>query len=212
MLRLLVILSTFPIGECSLAFVPVKQNNVTVTDFLSRLRFDRFRATACTARVTSQHGRTCARDVAKRCGLTMYGPFCHARCLFALARFGTCIIFAFFGLDALGFRVLGLCLHISARYPSMVASCLALWPSLYCDALLCITTNVSCHYVINRLYHSTLRAVPRCYLIGFVMIVGAKCVCLSYLTAAVPRFSTTNLCFSPELRFSSGVLLPLRSA
>jgi hypothetical protein len=104
----------------------------------------------------------CARRC-KRGGLTTYGPFRHARCPFALARPGSCIIVAFFGLDALGFRVLGLRMHISARCPSMIASCPSLCPSLYCDALLCITTNVSCHYVIHRLYPSTLLrvTVPR---------------------------------------------------
>ena len=86
----------------------------------------------------------------------MYGPFCHARCPFALACSGTCIIVAVFGLDALSFRGLGLCLYNSARCPSMIASCPALWPSLYCDALFCITTTVSCHYVIDRLYPSVI--------------------------------------------------------
>ena len=73
----------------------------------------------------------------------------NAPCPFALARPRTCIIVVFFGLDALAFRVPRLSLHISARHPSMTASCPAPWSSLYCDALLCITTKVSCHTVIN---------------------------------------------------------------
>jgi hypothetical protein len=119
-------------------------------------------------------------DGAKRGGLTTYGLYCHAPCPFAPFRLCTCIIVALFGLDGLGFRVVGLRLHVSARYPSMIASCLALWPSLCCDALLCITTNISSHYVINRLYPSTLLrvTVPRCHLIDLVMIVAAKCVYL----------------------------------
>ncbi|CAG8221115.1 unnamed protein product, partial [Penicillium nalgiovense] len=50
----------------------------------------------------NQHGCTCARDVAKRGGLTIYGLFCHTRLSFALVVRGTCLIVAFFGLDRLG--------------------------------------------------------------------------------------------------------------
>jgi hypothetical protein len=64
------------------------------------------------------------------------------RCLFALARFGTYIIVAFFGLDALVFRVLGLFLHISARYPSMIASCL-LFGHRFTATLYCVLSLMS---------------------------------------------------------------------
>jgi hypothetical protein len=53
---------------------------------------------------------------------------------------GTCIIVAFFGLDGLGFRVLGFCLHTYALSAAIIASSSAPCPSFYCNVVLFITT------------------------------------------------------------------------
>jgi hypothetical protein len=89
---------------------------------------------------------------------------------------GTCIIVAFFGLDGLGFRVLGFCLHTYARSTAIIASSYALCPSFYCNVLLFITTTISTQYVLSCICPSRCICVlvPECYLIGLAKTVGAK--------------------------------------
>lgn len=96
----------------------------------------------------NQCGCTCARDVAKGGGLTMYRLFGHAPAHSRGLSTSTWIFAAFIGLDSISFRVLvfGLYTYTFSRYHCFVLYTLFLVWSQRCSIY---SPTISSHYVLS---------------------------------------------------------------